>query len=75
MSGYSLSDLQRIREEMEMFFRLHQVEREHRFRQIVGDDVADFIQATRIENHPMRRAMDQLREAQGLVDRITEEER
>lgn len=41
--GYTLADLQRIREEMEMSRRLYQVAHEHRMRQLLGDDVYDFV--------------------------------
>lgn len=41
--GYTLSDIQRMREEMEMGWRLAQVAREHQVRQLVGDDVFDAV--------------------------------
>lgn len=43
MSAYTLSQLQRLREEMEMSFRLHQVAHEHNMRRLLGDDVYDFV--------------------------------
>ena len=42
-SGYTLADLQRMREEMEMSRRLYQVAREHRLRKLMGDEVYDFM--------------------------------
>ena len=41
--GYTLADLQRMREEMEMSRRLYMVAREHRLRQLLGDDVYDLM--------------------------------
>ncbi|MGW5519240.1 hypothetical protein [Nocardia africana] len=41
--GYTLADLQRMREEMEMSRRLYEVAREHRLRKLIGDDVYDFM--------------------------------
>lgn len=40
---YTLADLQRMREEMEMSWRLYEVAREHRMRELIGDDVYDFM--------------------------------
>ena len=42
--GWPLSDLQRLREEMEIRRCLKAVAREHKMRQLLGDDVYDFMQ-------------------------------
>jgi hypothetical protein len=42
--GWTLPELQRLREHMDMQARFHAVEREERLRRIIGDDVFDFIQ-------------------------------
>ncbi|WP_454199556.1 hypothetical protein [Nocardia sp. Marseille-Q1738] len=43
---WTLSRLQRVREEMEIDGRLRAVEREHKMRNLLGDDVYDFVKAT-----------------------------
>ncbi|WP_227979954.1 hypothetical protein [Nocardia spumae] len=42
-NGYTVADLQRMREEMEISARLHMVEQEHKMRQLLGDDVYRFM--------------------------------
>lgn len=41
--GYTLADLQRVREEFDIGYRLYRIEREHKMRQLLGDDVYDFM--------------------------------
>lgn len=41
--AWSLSDIQRLREEFEMDARFHAIECEMRARRILGDDVYDFM--------------------------------
>ncbi|WP_433568132.1 hypothetical protein ACQP1O_43030 (plasmid) [Nocardia sp. CA-151230] len=41
--GWTLSDLQRAREEWQVAARLERVAREHRMRQLLGDDVYEFM--------------------------------
>lgn len=43
MSGWTLADVQRFKEEIEMRRRLDAVAREHRMRKLLGDDVYDFM--------------------------------
>lgn len=42
--GYTLADLQRMRGEMDMQWRFHQVEEENRLRKELGDTVYEFMQ-------------------------------
>ncbi|HEY9417788.1 MAG TPA: hypothetical protein VIQ30_23765 [Pseudonocardia sp.] len=42
--GWSLSDLQRLREEIEIRRRLDAIEHERKMRQLLGDDVYEFMQ-------------------------------
>jgi serine phosphatase RsbU (regulator of sigma subunit) len=42
--GWTLSEIQGLREHMEMQSRFHLVEQEVKARRIIGDDVYDFVQ-------------------------------
>ncbi|MGY4098064.1 hypothetical protein ACW2Q0_00630 [Nocardia sp. R16R-3T] len=42
-NGYTLAQIQQLREELEISRRLYMVEREYRMRQLIGDDVYDFV--------------------------------
>jgi hypothetical protein len=46
--GWTLSDVQRFREESEMSRRLYQVAREHKMRKLLGNDVYDFVHGSRM---------------------------
>lgn len=43
--GWTLSELQQLRESMEMQSRFHLVEQEMEARHILGDDVFEFVQS------------------------------
>ncbi|WP_043737726.1 hypothetical protein [Nocardia asiatica] len=45
-SGWTLSRIQQFREEVEIDSRLRAVEREHKMRKLLGDDVYGFVKAT-----------------------------
>lgn len=73
-SGYTLADLQRIREEMEMSRRLYLIGREHKMRQLLGDDVYDFVQGGRVRPTPVQRAARTLSTIQDVMRQLIGEE-
>ena len=48
-AGWTWSDVERLREEWQMSARLAAVAREHRMRQLLGDDVYDFMMGTAVD--------------------------
>ncbi|MFI7191453.1 hypothetical protein ACIBQ0_17100 [Nocardia nova] len=50
--GYTLADIQRMREEFEISSRLEQVAHEHRMQQLLGDDVYGFMRGDKTQGEP-----------------------
>lgn len=82
-NGYTLSDIQRMREEWDIAARLARVEREHRIRQLIGDDVYDFVQANPtlplpapapVEQSPVERAHAQIKRLNDFAQELLGEE-
>jgi archaeosine-15-forming tRNA-guanine transglycosylase len=70
-TGYSLSDLQRMKEELEIGRRLQTIAREHRMREVLGDDVYDFVRADRpVQVDPVARAHEQIRRVHDFVQKL-----
>lgn len=70
--GYTLADLQRMREEMEISARLARAAREHRMRQLLGDDVYDFVTAGPTRQVPSRPADDPVARARARIIELGE---